>query len=57
MVGNLYLCVVLCGMVCTYCIITFFLEGCATRRLGRLEASDADIGPNANITYFVNGNE
>mgnify|MGYP001801795681 CR=1 FL=1 len=32
-------------------------EGCESRRLGQLQALDIDEGNNAEITYFVNGNE
>ena len=33
------------------------IEGCATRTLGRLQATDADAGENARIIYHLDGNE
>lgn len=32
-------------------------EGCDIRDIGRVEAADEDIGPNADLSYFINDNE
>ena len=38
-------------------LLYIITEGCESRRLGQLQALDIDEGNNAEITYFVYGNE